>query len=88
MAVLSFGHMWWILVSVLIGAVAGWLASQIMKGSSYGLLMNIVLGIVGGFVGNLAFGLLGLETTNILGRIISATVGAILLIAIVRAIRK
>ncbi len=77
-----------ILISVLVGAVAGWLAGQIMKGQGYGLLVNILLGILGGFVGNLAFGLVGLDATNIIGRIICATVGAVLLIVLVRAVKK
>ena len=77
-----------ILLSLLIGAVAGWLAGRIMKGSSYGLLMNILLGIVGGYVGSWAFGVLGFQSTSLLGELISATVGAILLILLVRAIRK
>ena len=80
--------MWWFLISVLIGAVAGWLAGQIMKGSGYGLLLNIILGIIGGFVGNLVFGILGLAPTHILGRIICATVGAVLLIVLARALQK
>ena len=50
-----------ILVSVLIGAAAGWLAGNIMKSNSGGLLMNILLGIVGGFVGNWIFGMLNLS---------------------------
>lgn len=77
-----------ILISVLIGAVAGWLAGQIMKGGGYGLLVNIILGIVGGFVGNLVFGIIGLDATNVIGRIICATVGAVVLIAVARAVRK
>ena len=77
-----------ILISVLIGAVAGWLAGQLMKGSGYGLLVNILLGIIGGFVGNLVFGVLGLEPTNLIGRIICATVGAVLVIVVARAVRK
>lgn len=77
-----------ILISVLIGAVAGWLAGQIMKGGGYGLLVNIILGIVGGFVGNLVFGIIGLDATHVIGRIICATVGAVVLIAVARAVRK
>ncbi|MFZ1686923.1 MAG: GlsB/YeaQ/YmgE family stress response membrane protein [Flavobacteriales bacterium] len=77
-----------ILISVLVGAVAGWLAGQIMKGSGFGLLVNILLGIVGGFVGNLVFAMIGLDATNIIGRIICATVGAVLLIALGRAVSK
>ena len=78
-----------ILVSVLIGATAGWLAGNIMKSNSGGLLMNILLGIVGGFVGNWIFGLLNLSSGGSwLGSIITSTVGAIILIAVVRYFKK
>lgn len=77
-----------ILISVLIGAVAGWLAGQIMKGSGYGLLVNILLGILGGFVGNLVLGFIGWGATNMMGTILSATLGAVLVIAVARIIRK
>lgn len=77
-----------IIWSLIVGGVAGWLAGQFMKGSGYGLLVNILLGLLGGFVGNLVFGLLGLDTTNLIGRIICATVGAVLIIALARAVRK
>lgn len=77
-----------ILWSILIGGVAGWLAGQIMKGQGYGLGINIILGIVGGLVGGWVFSLFGLATTNILGQLICATVGAILLILLARALRK
>ncbi len=58
-----------ILVSLIIGAVCGWLAGYIMK-SGHGLLMNIILGIVGGFVGGFIFNLIGLSINGILGSII------------------
>jgi|GEM_PF-1552230 len=45
-----------IIWSLIIGGVTGWLAGQFMKGSGYGVLINILLGLVGGFVGNLVFG--------------------------------
>lgn len=77
-----------IIWSLIVGGVAGWLAGQFMKGSGYGLLINILLGLLGGFVGNLVFGLLGLDATNLIGRIICATVGAVLIIALARAVRK
>jgi uncharacterized membrane protein YeaQ/YmgE (transglycosylase-associated protein family) len=77
-----------IICSLIVGGVAGWLAGQFMKGSGYGLLVNILLGLLGGFVGNLVFGLLGLDATNLIGRIICATVGAVLIIALARAMRK
>jgi uncharacterized membrane protein YeaQ/YmgE (transglycosylase-associated protein family) len=74
--------------SLLIGGAAGWLAARIMKGEGYGLFVNIVLGIVGGLFGGWVFGILGLATTNLLGQLICATVGAVLLILLVRAVRK
>lgn len=77
-----------IIWSLIVGGVAGWLAGQFMKGSGYGLLVNVILGLVGGFVGDLVFGVVGLDATNILGRIICATVGAVLVIVVARAIRK
>ncbi|MBV6406334.1 MAG: GlsB/YeaQ/YmgE family stress response membrane protein [Flavobacteriales bacterium] len=77
-----------ILWSLIVGGIAGWLAGRLMKGDGYGLLVNIVLGIVGGFVGDLVFGVLGLSATHLIGRIICATVGAVLLIVVVRAVRK
>ncbi|HMN06018.1 MAG TPA: GlsB/YeaQ/YmgE family stress response membrane protein [Flavobacteriales bacterium] len=77
-----------ILWSLIIGGVAGWLAGQIMKGQGYGTLMNILLGLVGGLIGGLVFGLIGLEATNRLGQLTSSTIGAVLLIILVRALRK
>jgi uncharacterized membrane protein YeaQ/YmgE (transglycosylase-associated protein family) len=77
-----------ILWSLIVGGIAGWLAGQFMKGSGYGFVVNILLGLVGGFVGGWVFGLLGLDTTNTIGRIICATIGAVLVIVVARAIRK
>lgn len=77
-----------ILWSLIVGGVAGWLAGQLMKGGGYGLVVNIVLGLVGGIVGDLVFGVLGLDATHVIGRIICATVGAVLLIMLARALRK
>jgi uncharacterized membrane protein YeaQ/YmgE (transglycosylase-associated protein family) len=78
-----------ILIVLLIGAIAGWLAGMILKGSSQGLLLNIVIGIIGGFIGSLVFGLLGLfPEGNIIGAIVTATVGAIILLWVIGLLRK
>ncbi len=78
-----------ILVAVLIGAVAGWLAGVIMKSGSGGVLINIILGIVGGFVGSWIFGVLNISAGGSwLGSIITSTVGAIVLIFLGRMIMK
>lgn len=76
----------WIL-SIIVGALAGWIAEQIMK-SNQGLLMNIILGIVGAVVGNfLLMVIFGATMGGIFGQLIVAVIGACLLIFIVRAIR-
>jgi uncharacterized membrane protein YeaQ/YmgE (transglycosylase-associated protein family) len=74
-----------ILIAVIIGAVAGWLAGLIMKSNTGGVLFNIILGIVGSFVGHWLFGQLNVSAeSTILGELITATVGAIVLIVLAR----
>ena len=78
-----------ILVIILVGAVAGWLAGLIVKGYGYGLLGNIVVGIVGAFVAGLIFPRLGLSIgSGIAGSIIHATVGAVILLFLIRLIKR
>lgn len=73
---------------LIIGAVAGWLAGLVMKGGGFGLLVNIIVGIVGGVIGGWVFGFLGLETTSIIGSLITAFVGAIILLYIANLVKK
>lgn len=72
-----------LIIFLAIGAVAGWLAGNILKGGGFGLLGNILVGIIGAFVGGWAFSLVGIEAGGLLGSIITATVGAVILLAIV-----
>ncbi len=77
-----------ILIWIIVGLVAGWLASLVVKGHSMGLVGNLVLGLLGGVVGGWVFGLLGLGATGILGQILVSAVGAVILIVVVRALRR
>jgi uncharacterized membrane protein YeaQ/YmgE (transglycosylase-associated protein family) len=77
-----------LLIFLAIGAVAGWLAGVILKGAGFGLLVNIVVGILGAVVGGFTFGLLGISAGGILGSIITATMGAVLLLVIVGLVKK
>ena len=77
-----------IVLWLLIGALAGWLAGKFMKGGGFGVIGNVVLGIVGAVVGGFLFGLIGLETTNWIGSLVTATVGAIAVLGLVRVIKK
>lgn len=69
-----------ILIFLLIGAIAGWLAGTIIKGRGFGLVGNIVVGIVGAVVGGLLFDFLGVRSGGFLGSIITATLGAVILL--------
>ena len=73
---------------LIIGAVAGWLAGLVMKGGGFGLLINIIVGIVGGVIGGWVFGLLGLEWGGLIGSLVTAFVGAIILLYIANLVRK
>jgi uncharacterized membrane protein YeaQ/YmgE (transglycosylase-associated protein family) len=69
---------------IVIGILAGWLAGKIMRGRGYGILLDLLLGIVGSMLGGLVFGLLGLYAAGLVGRLVVATAGAVLLIYLVR----
>ena len=73
---------------LLIGVAAGWLASQIMKGGGSGLITDLIMGVIGSVLGGFLFGLLGLSADGALGSLVTATVGAIVLIAGLRAINR
>ena len=78
----------WYAGSFAIGAIAGWLAGVLMKGGGFGLLGDIVVGIIGAFIGGFLFGLLGISAGGIIGSLITATVGAAVLLWIVGMIKK
>lgn len=73
---------------LVIGGLAGWLAGTFMKGKGFGILRNIIIGIIGSFIGGFSFGLLGLSSTGFIGSLVTATIGAVLLIYLVRIIRS
>jgi uncharacterized membrane protein YeaQ/YmgE (transglycosylase-associated protein family) len=71
-----------------IGALAGFLAGQIMKGQGFGLLSNIIIGIIGAVIGGYVFGLLGISSGGMIGSLITATAGAVILLFLVRLFKK
>ena len=74
---------------ILVGLVAGWAAGKIMKGSGYGPLMDILLGIVGAIVGGWIMRLLGFYTTGgLIPSILVAILGAAVVVALARALKK
>ncbi|MCL6708003.1 GlsB/YeaQ/YmgE family stress response membrane protein [Pseudomonas sp. R2.Fl] len=76
----------WI-AAIIIGGFAGWLAEKFMK-SDMGLLMNIILGIVGAALANIVLGIVGVSLNGWIGYLIAGFIGACILIAIARALRR
>ncbi len=78
-----------IIAWLVVGLIAGWLAGVVMKGGGYGVLVDIILGILGGFVGGWVFGMLGIwPGGGMIGSIIVAFVGAIILVGLSRLIKR
>jgi len=69
---------------IVIGIIAGWLTGKLMRGAGYGILMDLILGLIGAVIGGWIFGLLGISSYGFLGSLAAATVGAIVLVAIAR----
>jgi uncharacterized membrane protein YeaQ/YmgE (transglycosylase-associated protein family) len=78
-----------LIVFIIIGAIAGWLAGLLVKGFGFGLLGNIVVGIVGAFVAGLLFPAIGISLgSGIVAAIIHATIGAVILLVIIRLVKQ
>jgi uncharacterized membrane protein YeaQ/YmgE (transglycosylase-associated protein family) len=75
----------WMLI---VGGLAGFLAGKIMRGRGYGVIADILIGICGGIVGGMLFGVFGVASIGIIGSLVTATVGAVVLIWIVRQLRS
>lgn len=74
---------------LIVGLIAGWLAGLVMKGGGYGIIVDILLGIVGGWLGGWLFGRLGIwPAGGMLGSIIVAFIGAVILVGITRILKR
>jgi len=74
---------------IVVGLVAGWLAGQLMKGGGFGVIGDIVVGVLGALLGGFLFSSLGMSLGGgLLGAIIVATLGAVLLIFVLRLIKR
>jgi uncharacterized membrane protein YeaQ/YmgE (transglycosylase-associated protein family) len=78
-----------LLIWIIVGAIAGWLAGVLVRGFGFGLVGNIVVGIVGAFLGGWLFGMVGFSfMPGIINTIITATIGAVVLLLIIRVIKR
>lgn len=73
---------------VIVGLIAGWLAGKLTKGSGFGVLADILVGVVGAFLGGFLFRLVGLHAGGMLGSLVVATIGAVILVVVVRSVKN
>jgi Transglycosylase associated protein. len=77
----------WLIVELALCALAGWATGQIMKGGGYGLLVDILLGIAGGWLGGLLIGRFAMGG-GLLGEFLIRLIGAVILVVLVRLIKR
>lgn len=65
---------------ILIGLAAGFIAGKLVKGGGFGLWVNLLVGIIGGVLGGWLFGILGIHTSSIIGSLLTSVVGAVVLL--------
>jgi uncharacterized membrane protein YeaQ/YmgE (transglycosylase-associated protein family) len=80
----SLGWLWYIVVGVL----AGWIAGKVIQGGGFGLIVNFIVGIIGALIGGFLFGLLGLDADGFIGSLVTSTVGAIVLLWLISSFKR
>jgi uncharacterized membrane protein YeaQ/YmgE (transglycosylase-associated protein family) len=78
----------WLVWTILIGILAGWIAGLIVKGRGMGVLVDLIVGIVGSLIGGFIAGLVGLAAYGLFGRLVIAVAGAVILLSLVRVIKR
>ncbi|HSQ76749.1 MAG TPA: GlsB/YeaQ/YmgE family stress response membrane protein [Bacteroidota bacterium] len=77
-----------LLLFLFIGILAGFIAGKIFKGSGFGLVGDLIVGVIGAFIGGWVFGLLGITSGGIIGLLIASVVGALILLYVIRLARS
>lgn len=78
----------WLIWTIVIGILAGFLAGKVVKGHGMGVLMDLLVGIVGSVLGGWLFAIVGLAAYGLIGRLVMAFVGAVVLLLLVRALKR
>lgn len=76
-----------LIIWLLIGLIAGWLAGEVTKGSGFGVLGNIIIGIIGAILGGVLLGALGVDPGGFVGEVVQAFIGALVLLALISVAR-
>jgi uncharacterized membrane protein YeaQ/YmgE (transglycosylase-associated protein family) len=73
---------------LIIGAIAGWIAGKLMRGGGFGILGNMVLGVLGAVIGGFVFGMVGVTAGGLMGSLVTAVIGAAILLFVVGLFKK
>lgn len=77
-----------LILFLLIGLAAGWLAGQVMRGGGFGVVGDLIVGVIGSFIGGWLFGHLRISIGGMFGSLITAFVGAVVLLFLLRVIKR
>jgi uncharacterized membrane protein YeaQ/YmgE (transglycosylase-associated protein family) len=77
-----------ILIWIVSGVIAGWLAGVLVRGRGFGLIGDLIVGLIGGLIGGWLAGLLGIQASSLIAQILVAAVGGVVLVAIIRLVRR
>jgi len=77
----------WLIWTIVIGILAGWIAGKIVKGHGMGIGIDLLVGVVGSVLGGWLFAIVGLAAYGLIARLIMAVVGAVVLLLLVRALK-
>jgi uncharacterized membrane protein YeaQ/YmgE (transglycosylase-associated protein family) len=77
-----------LLYFIIIGLAAGWLAGKIMRGSGFGLIGNLVVGVVGALIGAFVFEFIGISTDSLFGSLVMSVVGAVILLYLLQLLKR
>jgi uncharacterized membrane protein YeaQ/YmgE (transglycosylase-associated protein family) len=75
-----------IIIWVVTGVIAGWLAGLVVKGSGFGIIGDFIIGLIGGVLGGWLFGFLGVSASSWIGQVLVAALGGVVLVVVIRAI--
>lgn len=73
---------------LIVGLIAGWIADMLVKGSNFGLVGDLIVGVIGAFIGGFLFSLVGVDAYGFIGNIVMAVIGAVVLLMLLNAFNR
>ena len=77
-----------IIIWIISGIIAGWIAGLLVRGRGFGLIGDLIIGLLGGLIGGWLAGLMGIQASSLIAQILVAALGGVVLVAIIRLVRR